>query len=465
MSLSERQRRRMADDDHTVPNGSRSIPTSSSATGASEGASDDSTVAAAGNVSITKEDLAKMMVSSSASSKPEESPKHAFWSTQPVPQLGDTDVKDLEQLSEVGEAIETKTVTDVPKSPLALISMFEWSEVDITDDAHLEEVYQLLNLHYVEDGEQMFRFDYSRDFLRWALMPPGWLQSWHVGVRVKDSGKLVAFITAIPATVAVRNSPIVMVEINFLCVHKKLRAKRLAPVLIQEITRRVNLQNIWQAAYTAGALLPSPVSSSRYFHRSLNPKKLIEVGFSRIGPRMTLARTIKLNVLKSEPEIPGIRPLTDADVPEACKLMEEHNKRFELRVEYSEADFAHWFLPRDGVVHSYVVENPKSGKITDMFSFYSLPSSIIRHPKHKTLYAAYSFCTIAMTKEPAKLMQDALILARGLGFDVFNALDLARNDEFLESCKFHVGDGDLRFYMYNWKCRPIDRRKNALVLL
>jgi hypothetical protein len=32
-----------------------------------------------------------------------------------------------------------------------------------------------------------------------------------------------------------------MVEINFLCVHKKLRDKRLAPLLIKEITRRVNL--------------------------------------------------------------------------------------------------------------------------------------------------------------------------------------------------------------------------------
>ena len=35
-----------------------------------------------------------------------------------------------------------------------------------------------------------------------------------------------------------------MVEINYLCVHKKLRNKRLAPVLIKEITRRVNLQGI-----------------------------------------------------------------------------------------------------------------------------------------------------------------------------------------------------------------------------
>jgi len=32
-----------------------------------------------------------------------------------------------------------------------------------------------------------------------------------------------------------------MAEINYLCVHKQLRQKKLAPVMIKEITRRVNL--------------------------------------------------------------------------------------------------------------------------------------------------------------------------------------------------------------------------------
>jgi glycylpeptide N-tetradecanoyltransferase len=54
-----------------------------------------------------------------------------------------------------------------------------------------------------------------------------------------------------------------MVEINFLCVHKKLRSKRLAPVLIKEITRRVNLTGIFQAVYTAGVILPSLVGKCR----------------------------------------------------------------------------------------------------------------------------------------------------------------------------------------------------------
>lgn len=90
-----------------------------------------------------------------------------------------------------------------------------------------------------------------------------------------------------------------MVEINFLCVHKKLRSKRMAPVLIKEITRRVNLRGIFQAVYTAGVILPRSVGSCRYLHRSLNPKKLIEAEFSHLTRNMTLQRTIKLYKLPS----------------------------------------------------------------------------------------------------------------------------------------------------------------------
>jgi len=123
----------------------------------------------------------------------------------------------------------------------------------------------------------MFRFDYQPEFLRWALQPPNWLREWHVGVRVAKSKRLIAFISAIPAEIKVFEKNLKVVEINFLCVHKKLRSKRLAPVLIREITRRVNLTGIFQAVYTAGVVLPKPVTTCRYWHRSLNPRKLIEV--------------------------------------------------------------------------------------------------------------------------------------------------------------------------------------------
>jgi glycylpeptide N-tetradecanoyltransferase len=49
----------------------------------------------------------------------------------------------------------------------------------------------------------MCRFNYSPEFLAWALQPPGYRSDWHVGVRVKGRGKLVAFISGIPSTLLV----------------------------------------------------------------------------------------------------------------------------------------------------------------------------------------------------------------------------------------------------------------------
>ena len=50
---------------------------------------------------------------------------------------------------------------------------------DIDSEAELKEIYELLSNHYVEDDDNMFRFDYSRQFLRWALqVGGGWGGGW-----------------------------------------------------------------------------------------------------------------------------------------------------------------------------------------------------------------------------------------------------------------------------------------------
>ncbi|KAA8576085.1 hypothetical protein EYC84_006247 [Monilinia fructicola] len=164
----------------------------------------------------------------------------------------------------------------VPKEPGPLISGFNWVTMDMTSDEALQEVFELLYGHYVEDDEAMFRFNYSKSFLRWALMSPGWQKEWHVGVRATASGKLVAFISAIPVALRVRNKTLKASEVNFLCIHKKLRSKRLAPVLIKEITRRCYLEGTWQAIYTAGVVLPKPVIIWCYVVEDPTTKKLTD---------------------------------------------------------------------------------------------------------------------------------------------------------------------------------------------
>ncbi|XP_032205380.1 glycylpeptide N-tetradecanoyltransferase 2 isoform X4 [Mustela erminea] len=323
--------------------------------------------------------------------------RYQFWDTQPVPKLN-------EVITSHG-AIEADK-DNVRQEPYSLPQGFMWDTLDLGNADVLKELYTLLNENYVEDEESVFRFDYSPEFLLWALRPPGWLLQWHCGVRVSSNKKLVGFISAIPANIRIYDSVKKMVEINFLCVHKKLRSKRVAPVLIREITRRVNLEGIFQAVYTAGVVLPKPVATCRYWHRSLNPRKLVEVKFSHLSRNMTLQRTMKL----------------------------------------------------------YRLPDNSSGKLTDFLSFYTLPSTVTHHPAHKSLKAAYSFYNIHTETPLLDLMSDALIIAKLKGFDVFNALDLMENKTFLEKLKFGIGDGNLQYYLYNWRCPGTESEKVGLVL-
>lgn len=42
---------------------------------------------------------------------------------------------------------------------------------------------------------------------------------------------------------------------------------------------------------------------------------------------------------------------------------------------------------------------------------------------------------------------------------MFNALDLMENKTFLEKLKFGIGDGNLQYYLYNWKCPSMGAEK------
>jgi glycylpeptide N-tetradecanoyltransferase len=400
------------------------------------------------------------------SAAPSARKEHRFWSTQPVPKIEDEAAAAVEVAAKPahGPIDEPKTPAQVRQEPYNMPPGFQWCELDLTAAEEAQEVYDLLTRNYVEDDDSAFRFDYSVDFLQWALTPPGFHKDWHVGVRNQKTGKLMAFISGIPVKTRAYTNTMDMAEINFLCVHKKLRAKRLAPVLIKEITRRVNLRDIWQAVYTAGVVLPMPVSQCRYFHRSLNPKKLIEVGFSPLPPRMTLAQTVKMLKVPAQPSTRGFRAMERSDVPQVAALLIEYLNKFDLVPELDEHEIAHWLVPRVGVISAFVVEDPETHKITDLCSFYHLPSTIIGNDKYKTLNAAYSYYNVATSVSLTALMHDALVMAKQEKFDVFNALNLMDNQEFLQELKFGPGSGELQYYLYNWRCPRMASDRVGIVL-
>lgn len=376
---------------------------------------------------------------------------YKFWKTQPVPEFDAPVEKE-------GPIDEPKTPQDIPAEPLALRGEFEWSTIDVESPEQLSEVYTLLHENYVEDKEATFRFEYTEEFFNWALKPPGWCREWHVGVRVKGTNKLVAFISAVPAHLRVRTSPIEAVEINFLCVHKKLRAKRLTPLLIKEVTRRVNRQDIWHALYTAGIVIPSPISTCQYTHRPLDWKKLYEAEFSYKPDDVSEEQMVAKFSLPDSTETRGLRKMELKDVDAALALLEKYQAKFDLVQEFSKQEFTHALLGEEKVVYSYVVES-EDGKITDFFSFYLLPFTLLDNPKHKSLGVAYLYYYASDSDDlkgrMTALVKDALVVAKELNVDVFNALTSQDNTLFLQELLFGPGDGFLNFYLFNYRTFPI----------
>lgn len=195
-----------------------------------------------------------------------------------------------------------------------------------------------------------------------ALLAPGWTPEWHVGVRTSASQRLVAFISGVPVTLRVRNNVIKRAsEINFLCIHKKLRSKRLAPVLIKEVTRRCYRMGTFQAIYTAGVVLPTPVSTSRYFHRALDWQKLFEVGFSPCPSNSKPSYQVRKYALPEATSLKGLRPTESKDVDAVLSLLQRYLATFEMAPVFTKEEVEHWLVYKkesggEQVIFSYVIE-------------------------------------------------------------------------------------------------------------
>ncbi|PSR94117.1 hypothetical protein PHLCEN_2v4545 [Hermanssonia centrifuga] len=181
---------------------------------------------------------------------------------------------------------------------------------------------------------------------------------------------------------------------------------------------------------------------------------------------MTLARMIRLNKVAERPHLEkqGLREMEEKDIPQVAKLYATYMKRFGMAIEMTHDEVRHhfhsglgegprgkdsWKVPREGqVVWTYVVENPQTHKITDFFSFYSLPSTIMKIPKYNILNAAYLYYYATdvafeegadedgrLKKRLQELINDALVIADQCKFDVFNGLSLMDNMQFISDLK------------------------------
>ena len=386
--------------------------------------------------------------------------QHKFWNTQPV-------LQQQEKPKEIGVIDPNNDVSKVRKDPYPLPPTFEWSLIDTQDEKQREELYEFLCKHYVIHPQNTFRFAYSAEFLNWALHPPGWKPEWHLGVRKQTEAgmTLVAFISATPIAVQADDNTLPIVEVDFLSVHQSLRGKNMAPLLIKEITRRINLTGIFTAIFTAGKPLTQPFTSAQYFHRLMNYEKLVAIKFTSIRPGTDMKKAARSHsVNESFANIPGLRPMEEKDVPSVTKQLNEYNRQFPCAQLFSEEEVAHNFLPRKGIVGSYVIEKKK--EVIAFFSFYIVPSTVNGCAEYDSYTAAYSYYYFAKPSMLTDIAKACLYKANSeYGADVFNCLNIQNNQQFIDTLRFVPGDGHLHYYFYNFAYPTVKPEKCGVVLL
>lgn len=112
---------------------------------------------------LRKMDIAELLTGLAVGGKNQKDmASYKFWQTQPVPRFD-------EAANDAGGPIKIIDPEKVSKTPDALIEGFEWATLDLTNDDELQELWDLLTYHYVEDDNAMFRFRYSKSFLHWLV--------------------------------------------------------------------------------------------------------------------------------------------------------------------------------------------------------------------------------------------------------------------------------------------------------
>jgi glycylpeptide N-tetradecanoyltransferase len=387
--------------------------------------------------------------------KPTEKPSK-FWVNEPVIPRGGT--------VEVEGVLDPKEIDDVQKDPYRLVKGFSWSQVDTSDPAQREELYEFLRQHYVTHPQNSFTFAYSAEFLNWALHAPGWRPEYLVGLRADQTGKLAAFISAIPASVIVRGKRLDIVAVDFLSIHHKLRSRNLAPLMIRELTRRVNLAGIFQAIYTVGKVITEPVCATQYYHRLVSYEKLVAIKFTAPETGASLQKQITAHRLPTL-HLDAFRVMIEEDVPVVTVKLNEYLAQFKFSQVFDEAQVAHWFLPRQNIVGSYVFDDKKEG-ITGFISFYVVPSTVKGVPQYTSYTSAYLFYYFAKPSQLTNIARAAMEVAHHqFGADVINCLNVLHNEQLIGSLKFVPGDGKLHYYLYNYATEAVKGHELGVVLL
>lgn len=281
-----------------------------------------------------------------------------------------------------------------------------------------------------------------------------------IGLEEIESKNLVGFICSYHSQFIINSVELNAVEVNFLCVMRNYRSKRLAPLLISEITRLNNLNGVFNAIFTSGTLIGQPFSRAQYFHLPINIKKLQRCGFISEGIYCKEKVEYLSDIL--------VRKISDCSIDDVLKVWANFqkfcNKNFDFYPQFTFERFQNIFVNDSETITALVGFN-KCGDPVSMISSYVIGSKVTHGNNDTCINCAYLFYYYVQEENQLKVLFSKL--KEYLAFkeiDVINCLNIMKNQEIIEEFEFKPGDGFLNYYFYNWETSyiPLDKLAYAV---
>jgi glycylpeptide N-tetradecanoyltransferase len=344
---------------------------------------------------------------------------YKFWKTQPV-KMESINMVNVETIQPCINITENK-----------LSQLLEWVDLDLTNESVGEEISSFLSDNYIEGKNDKFKLFYTSSFLRWVIK-----DGLMIGIRRKDTKKLIGTVSGCVKTYQISDKVVEAVEINFLCLEKKLRKIKLA-----EKGKSVGF-------FTTERYIPTPFSSVKYYHRPLNFLKLYKCGFMELQNIKELDTNInKYFINQKTPS--NVVMMTEDTVSKAYELYNKYTDRYTFYEKYSLDEFKYWFLNGE-YVRSYVIINEKTQEIVDFFSYYILPTvSLDDTPVF--IMNAYVFTYTSLLYTPRKIFENIVIVASNDKCDIVTVANIMESDEVVgePNGDYLVGSGSLYYNFYN----------------
>ena len=281
-----------------------------------------------------------------------------------------------EKLEKIGPIIRVKPVV---KQAHPLPKGYEWTFLGVED---IDEIIQIYDTHIFNTM--------PRKFLEWVVSHPQFKKEFLIGIKNTLHNKLIFFIYCVPLNINIGDRLVSMVylmqESEWSVFENSDFEAKLWIAGCKETMRNLEKVGIFQAYMPiAGAMIFKAVITISYWNCLLEHCIL---------------------PCKS-PRTVGLRRITSKDVPRALALTNKYASQFEIaQIFQSEEEFAHWFLCPSipDYITTFVVEDPISGDITDMFSFRltSLSPELVAE-----------VTTVIVTRSPAKqFITDLLVCVK-----------------------------------------------------